>query len=352
MIDLGTLAPTGGANGFNNSGARGISDGGNVVGSATVPANSCGSASRAFRTDPNTVIQPGYDDLSTLIGFPNAGCRSSIAWGTNNTGVTVGDSATSAATGFPNHAWRHAPYLGMTDLGTLGGRDSQAFAVNDSGEVVGQSQLSADPVGNPFNNPHAFMSQGTLVPRRIDLGTLGGSYSSATGINTRYPYDSQVVGAASTTGDAAFHAFLWTGNVFAGGTMVDLNTRIAANSGWELTRARAINNKGQIVADARKPNAPFVYYAVRLDPSDAAVGVLIDSLSDAQYGLTGGQINSLTEKLTGAYNSIRQGLFKQAINQLNAAINAVQVQVMNGRMAPATGVALTVAIQTILATLQ
>ena len=134
--------------------------------------------------------------------------------------------------------------------------------------------------------------------------------------------------------------------------MVDLNTRIAANSGWELTRARAINNKGQIVADARKPNAPFVYYAVRLDPSDAAVGVLIDSLSDAQYGLTGGQINSLTEKLTGAYNSIRQGLFKQAINQLNAAINAVQVQVMNGRMAPATGVALTVAIQTILATLQ
>ena len=98
-------------------------------------------------------------------------------------------------------------------------------------------------------SPHAFISEGQITHRTIDIGTLGGSYSSATSINYRYPSDSQVVGVATTANNAALHAFLWTGNVFNGGTMVDLNSRIDANAGWELTRARAINNKGQIVAN-------------------------------------------------------------------------------------------------------
>ena len=75
-------------------------------------------------------------------------------------------------------------------------------------------------------------------------------------------------------------------------------------------------------------------------------------MSDAQYGLSAGQINSLTDKLTSAYNSIRAGLFKQATNQLNATINAVQVQVQNGKMSVATANALIAAINAIIVTLQ
>lgn len=359
MIDLGTLAPNGGANGFNNSGARAINDAGNVVGFATVPADTCGSSSHAFRTAPNASIvyspfPPYGDDLGTLVPpfLTLVNCRSSTAWAVNSAGDAVGDSATTRS-GLPRHAFRTAPLVYRTDLGSLGGRgNSAAFAINDLGESVGESAVALDPVGNPFDSPHAFISMGSLVPRTIDIGTLGGGYSSAAGINYRYPYDSQVVGTSSTTGNAALHAFLWTGNVFNGGTMVDLNTRIVAGSGWELVGAKAINNKGQIIGTAWKNGVRFVGYAVRLDPSDVAVSVLIGTLSDAQYGLSAGQINALTDKLTSAYNSIRAGLFKQAGNNLDAASKAVQTQLQVAKMSPATANALLAAIDTIRVTLQ
>jgi len=351
MIDLGTLAPNGGVNGFNNSGARGINDAGMVVGYATVPVDSCGSVSQAFRTAPNSPINPSLDRLGTLVPAPFANCRSSIAWAVNGPGLIVGDSATVVTTGVPNHAFRWAPATGMIDLGTLGGRDSQALAVNDRGEIVGQSQVPLDPTGNPFNSPRAFLGQGSLVPRMIDLGTLGGTYSSASGINSRDPYDSQVVGTASTTGDAAFRAFLWTGNLLNGGTMVDLNTRIASGTGWQLIGARSINNKGQIIGTAWRDGVPFVGYAVRLDPSDVAVDVLKAALADPAYGLTPGQMNSLGDKLANAYVSIQQGLFKQATNQLNAFVNSVEVAVANGKMSVVTGSALVASAKAIIATL-
>src|SRR3954463_13469003 len=50
----------------------------------------------------------------------------------------------------------------------------------------------------------------------VDLGTFGGSSSSAPPVNA----SGHVVGDSSTTGDAAQHAFSWT----ATGGMVDLDT--------------------------------------------------------------------------------------------------------------------------------
>ncbi|MEP7057146.1 MAG: hypothetical protein ABI809_05180 [Caldimonas sp.] len=346
MIDLGTLAPNGGANGFNNSGGRAINDAANVVGFATVPADLCASSSHAFRTYPGQTINASVSNLGTLVPYPFLGCRSSIAWGVNSLSLTVGSTATTVTTGYPNHAFRYTPFGGMIDIGTLGGRDSQAFAVNDLAEVVGDSKLAPDAVNNPFDSPHAFLSQGIAGPR--DLGTLGGTYSTAVALNMRYPLDSQVVGTSSTTGDAAVHAFLWTGNVWNGGTMVDLNSLIAANSGWELKAARAINNKGQVVCDGYRNGS---FRAVRLDPADVAVGVLIGALSDPTYQLTDGQVNSLTDKLQSVYNSIQQGLVKQAVNQLNAYLNSIDSYAKNGKITTATAAALTAAGRAILAIL-
>lgn len=359
MVDLGTfVSDSATIPGDNSSGARAINDAGQVVGLARVPFV-CGAINHAFRTGPNATIQyspspPYADDLGTLVPLtPTPNCRSSIAWAINNAGVAVGESATVLATGIPNHAFRTAPLVYRIELSNFGWGEGAAFAINDNGETVGRSQVT--PRISSFDpSPHAFLSVGQLVPRTIDLGTLGGSYSEAFGINVRVlngvVQDSQVVGT-STNATPALRAFLWTGNAFAGGSMIDLNSRIATGSGWELISARAINNKGQIIANAWKTGVPFVGYAVRLDPSDVACSVVIDSLSDPQYVLTHGAANALTDKLGSARTSIQMGLFKQAINQLNEVLKKIQTAVSSGNISFATGTALTAAVNAIIATL-
>ena len=63
----------------------------------------------------------------------------------------------------------------MTDLGTLGGDYSCAFGINDAGQVVGHPRLATGSI-------HAFIT-GPDGVGMTDLGTLGGDYSYASGIN-------------------------------------------------------------------------------------------------------------------------------------------------------------------------
>ncbi len=113
----------------------------------------------------------------------------------------------------------------VTDLGTLGGTESHAAAVNDYGQVVGKAMTS----GGVFR---AFAYSGGTM---IDLGTLGGDYSAATGINDL----AQIVGEA-TTASGETRAFS-----FANWTMTDLGTL-----GGNYSTAAAINNNGLIVGTA------------------------------------------------------------------------------------------------------
>src|SRR5260370_690276 len=93
----------------------------------------------------------------------------------------------------------------IKDLGTLGGDRSFAFAINNRGQIVGESITAS-------GNGHAFLFEDGVM---VDLGTLpGGTTSFAFGINNR----GQVVGEA-TTASGARHAFL-----FDDGVMVDLGT--------------------------------------------------------------------------------------------------------------------------------
>ena len=71
-----------------------------------------------------------------------------------------------------------------------------------------------------------------------DLGTLGGSTSYAFGINNA----GQVTGYATTAGDAAAHAFL-----YSGGKMIDLGSLGGTSEGL------ALNNAGQVVGEAYLP---------------------------------------------------------------------------------------------------
>jgi probable HAF family extracellular repeat protein len=112
-------------------------------------------------------------------------------------------------------------------------------AINAKGNVTGT-------VGSAV--PHAFLSRNHFEPTQ-DLGTLDPAhpewFSVAHGINA----SAQVVGVAQTGADIT--AFLHNGT-----TMIDLNTRLSAASGWRLIGALAINDKGQIAAQASLNNGP------------------------------------------------------------------------------------------------
>jgi probable HAF family extracellular repeat protein len=164
---------------------------------------------------------PTYIDLGTL-GGPH-----SAALDVNNRGQVVGWSAVSAddQSSGEGHAflWQNGK---MRDLGTLGGKYSAAYYINEQAQVAGYSQYGTGDVLHAF-----FWANGHMT----DLGTLGGDSSMVTGLNDL----GQVIGTSSTAAGHT-HCFVW-----AAGVMADLGTL-----GGTSCNAVDINNRGQIVGES------------------------------------------------------------------------------------------------------
>ncbi len=139
----------------------------------------------------------------------------------------------------------------MRDLGTLGGFQSFAIAINESGNVIGTSDMSRR--GWPH---HAFSWKDG---RMRDLGTLGGSDSTAAAINDK----GQIIGQ-SVTKHNALDGFLWeTGKMRDLGRdreVHDINahgqivgTKITAFL-WQKGAVQSLGTLGGATSDARKIN--------------------------------------------------------------------------------------------------
>src|SRR2546427_526676 len=184
-----------------------------VEGPAAETAVEAGSVgrTRAFRWQERL----GIVDLKPLTGVNTSA----------NDINDVGDIVGGGDTGFGDfHAYLLSEGTSV-DLGTLGGNESEALAVNRPGQAVGHSRVGGAPAKRAFFIPEP--------GRMVDLGTLGGATSIAHDVNDR----AEVVGFAETPGGQP-RAFLWT----VGEGMRDLGTL-----GASASMALAINNHTAIV---------------------------------------------------------------------------------------------------------
>jgi probable HAF family extracellular repeat protein len=239
LLDLGTL---GGLNSAAEN--RGINNQGQVVGvaeTATIdPTGTDGALEfHGFRWAPcrctgrsgGTMI-----NLGTLGDDPD-----SVATGINASGQVIGISVHDGSTFDGDNGtavtWKHEH---AQALGTLGGTYSLASAINDHGQIVGESALAGDQTG------HATLWQHGDV---IDLGTLPGDvFSEATDINAH----GIIVGYSCSTTECK--AVLWHN-----ATITDLNTEVPDRAGWQLTDAQAVNSIGHVVGDGLHRDLPHAF---------------------------------------------------------------------------------------------
>jgi probable HAF family extracellular repeat protein len=279
VVDLGVLP------GDSASSPGGISSDGKVAGLSTGPNGSL----RAFLWSNGLI--------SDLLKRPgDIGARATAV---NSSGVAAGTSIQNTQAAFPV-LFNHGLVTQVsTEFGQGGGT---VTAINDAGDYVVGNALVRGGVLTPFSGFSPSDKSGALNAKGVVAGSSGahaalyrsGSVTDA-GLLPEYDVtvgialsdDDKLVGTATKTADAKPVGFLYAGGVmtkippiegdnilipsavnlagqvvgtsskdfltsrgfiFSNGTVMDLNALIPLGTGWHISQAVAINNRGQIAA--------------------------------------------------------------------------------------------------------
>jgi len=201
----------------------------------------------------------------------NFGGNFTQAWAINNSSQIVGQGFTDETQG-PESAFFYSSTGTMTVIPTtLGGTSSAALGINNSGQIAGTADLP--PVSGTAIVHAALLSPtGTIT----DLGTLGGASSYAHGINSA----GQVVGFSYTTGNVVTAGFLYSGGVM---------TNIGSLGGTN-TSADAINDAGQIVGSSAETGDSIQDAFLYSSGTMTSLGTLGGTSADALAINNSGQI--------------------------------------------------------------
>lgn len=189
----------------NNSSARGINDSGQVVGQ--MDPDITGSVS-PFIYNPTT-------NLIDLINNVNTSTGNTGAFAINNSGQFI---VNNGFDGPPRLYSNSSEFIELPQpQNWVGDYGLQAFAINNKGNVALQAATLID--GNVV--AQTFLSDGTSI-------TSLGAFIGTMGIND---LDQVVVGSI----------------LLENSKSIDLNEKIALDSGWTIESANDINNLGQII---------------------------------------------------------------------------------------------------------
>jgi probable HAF family extracellular repeat protein len=240
LTDLGALLRV------NNSQAQALNDHGLIVGNSqnglidpylNIPA-----------TDPVAWANGEIFDLGTFGGYQG------YAFAVNESGQATGVANNSIADqysflgGTQSRAflWEDGT---MQDLNTLGGPDAFGQFINDHGQVAGFSHTSSMPGPSGVPPYDAFLWDKHTGMK--DLGNLGGSRVNPWYLNNR----GEVVGDALLAGDQTDDPFLWDGQ-----SLRDLGT-----FGGNFGRAQWVNEAGDVVGTASYPDGVTFHAALWRD---------------------------------------------------------------------------------------
>ena len=125
----------------------------------------------------------------------------------------------------------------MRDLGTLGGPDSVALFVNEKGQVAGSSDVDfIQNLGTGHPTVHPFLWERGRM-RDIIADAPPGMFGGTYGIAAWLNERGQVLGTMNLAGDRTWHSFLWDK-----GVVTDLGTL-----GGIITTAQWLNDAGHVV---------------------------------------------------------------------------------------------------------